>query len=116
MKLSKFVIVIFFCNIGVIHAESKGQALSGAGTGSCGEFLSRESDTTAGPMYVSWAQGFLSGMNLADNASAKRPFVLLPDGNSIMKYIRVYCSYNPLMTPMDATIQLYLGLRSKAES
>lgn len=116
MKISKFIIVIFFCNIGVIHAESKDSALSGAGTGSCGEFLSRESDITAGAMYVSWAQGFLSGMNLSDNASTKRPFVLLPDGNSIMKYIRVYCAYHPLMTPMDATIELYLGLRAKAEA
>ncbi len=107
MKIGGLLIAVALSCAGVAHAQSDGQALAGAGTTSCGRWLALESDSTAHLMLVSWAQGFLSGMNMADYIATKQPFVLLPDSDSIMAYVNKYCRNNPLKKPFQGAMQLY---------
>ncbi len=116
MKVGALVIVLALCCVGVAHAQSSDQALAGAGTSSCGSYLAHESDPTARVMFISWVQGFLSGMNMADYVTAKQPFVLLPDSDSIMAYIDKYCRDNPLKSPSRGAMQLYSELRQNAKN
>jgi hypothetical protein len=112
MKVSVLVIILTLSCAGVAHSQSNGQALAGAGTLSCGKYLALKSDPTAHLMFVSWAQGFLSGMNMADFVTTRRRFVLLPDGDSIMAYMDRYCRDNPLKSSLQGSMQLYKELRS----
>ena len=116
MKICALVVVLVFCCVGVARAQSSDQALAGAGTISCGSYLAHESDPTARDMFVSWFQGFLSGMNMADHVTAKQPFVLLPDSDSIIAYIDKYCRDNPLRSPSQGAMQLYSDLRKNAKN
>lgn len=112
MKLCGLIVILVLSCPAVVHAQSRNQALSGAGTVSCSSYLAHESDPTARVMFISWTQGFLSGMNMADHVTAKEPFVLLPDGDSIMEYLDKYCRDNPLEYPSVGTMHLYKELRS----
>lgn len=87
------------------------QVLSGAGTTSCGKYLARGEDKTFDRLFVSWAQGFLSGMNMATYRLINTPFLALPDGDSIIAYLDKYCRDNPLKSPVEGAIQLFGELR-----
>ncbi len=113
MKLGGFVIILALCcTTGAVNAQSYEHASAGAGTTSCGNYLAKESVTTLHQIFVSWVQGFLSGMNMADYVTAKRPPVQLPDSDSITAYIDKYCRDNPLESPLQGAMQLYKELRS----
>ncbi len=115
MKLCALVIVFLSSYVAQADAQSSGQALAGAGTVSCGKYLSQKSESVIEHMTVSWAQGFLSGMNMTEYVTTKEPFVLLPDSDSIAAYIEKYCRDNPLESPMGGVIQLYHDLRQKTK-
>ncbi len=85
--------------------------VDGAGTTSCGKYLEDITDDEFSTIYVSWTQGFLSGMNLADRM-AKKEFVSIPDERSIKAYLDKFCRDNPLETPFEGSIHLYRELRS----
>ena len=89
-------------------AESR--PIDGIGTSSCGEYSEYILDENASKAFVSWTQGFLSGMNLADR-SANKKFVLLPDELSIRTHLDIFCRDNPLATPFEGSILLYKKLR-----
>ena len=93
--------------------SSRGQfTLSGAGTASCGQYIAASSNEKLTGLYVSWAQGFLSGMNMGYALSAGREFIPLPDNESIKAYLDKYCRDNPLKQPLDGTVALYRELRN----
>ena len=85
--------------------------VDGVGTTSCGTYLEYSTDEEFSNIYVSWTQGFLSGMNLADRI-ANKEFVFLPDELSIKAYLDKFCRDNPLGTPFEGSIHLYRKLRS----
>ena len=89
-------------------AESR--PIDGIGTNSCGEYSEYSLDETVSKTFVSWTQGFLSGMNLADR-SANNEFVLLPDELSIRTHLDIFCRDNPRATPFEGSILLYKKLR-----
>lgn len=89
------------------------QALSGAGTASCGEYLEHTANKQMSNAFLSWAQGFLSGMNMADVIGGKKNFALLPDAPTIKAYLDKYCRDNPLNSPVEGSLSLYKELRSK---
>ena len=62
-------------------------------------------------LFVSWAQGFLSGMNAADYITTKRKLALLPDAGSITAYIDKYCQDNSSKRAVSGLLQIYLNLR-----
>jgi hypothetical protein len=96
--------------------SSTGQALSGAGTTSCGQYIEHSADKDISDLFVTWAQGFLSGMNVANHVITNREFVLLPDGASIKAYLDKYCRENPLEEPITGTMLLFKELREKQKA
>lgn len=90
--------------------SSEEQSASGAGTMSCGEYLKHKADTHVLNIFISWSQGFLSGMNIADRIE-NRQLVLLPDASSIEAYLDKYCKDNPLKNPLVGSLLLYKELR-----
>ncbi|MGX5674013.1 hypothetical protein [Thermomonas fusca] len=87
-------------------------AVRGIGASSCGQFLEDQRNPDMKSMQVSWAQGFLSGLNIAD-AQAGKDFVLLPDDSTITLYLSNYCSKNPLERPIGGALTLYKELRAR---
>lgn len=47
--------------------SSTGPAISGAGATSCGQYIEHSADEHISNLFVTWAQGFLSGMNVSNN-------------------------------------------------
>jgi hypothetical protein len=84
--------------------SSTDQALSGAGTASCGQYIEHSADKHISDLFVSWPQGFLSGLNVAYDAANEPDFVILPDGASIKAYLDKYCRENPLESPFKGTL------------
>ncbi len=82
----------------------------GAGTISCGQFLEGQNDDRIKNNDITWAQGFLSGMNVADYRSGKK-LVNLPDAETINFYLVSYCTKKVLGQPVFGAISLYQELR-----
>src|SRR5262249_42461238 len=89
----------------------------GAGTRSCAVFARTYKDKpkTAGMIYFSWAQGYMSGVNLAAGINNKdyRPANL----NAMtvaaqQRYIRDFCDRNPLKDFREAVDTLLGNIRS----
>lgn len=82
---------------------------------SCGRYLEVRSKTQRTPeivlheaLMLSWAQGYISGMNSYRTIASKREMLVLPDAPSTRAYLDKYCRDNPLKTVSDATLTLYL--------
>ena len=98
-----------------LSAAQEKYEISGAGTVSCGKFLENQKSTILNNMQISWAQGFLSGMNLAGSGSAEE-MVVLPDSESINLYLVNYCNANPLESAAIGTVRLFKELSSGAKN
>lgn len=116
MPVKSLVAVIALAALSVsAHAQSsEGYAFSGAGTTSCGNYIEHGEDNAA--LFITWAQGFLSGANMAADVLANKDFVLIPDGASIKAYLDKYCRENPLESPSQGTIFLFRELQNRAIS
>lgn len=84
----------------------------GAGAISCGKLLNAQGDAYLKDLTLSWAQGFLSGMNVAD-ADAGKEMLVLPDSETISVYLVNYCTKNPLEQPVHGAENFYNELRSR---
>ena len=87
--------------------------MSGAGTTSCGQYIEHSADKDISDLFVTWAQGFLSGMNVANHAITNREFVILPDSATIKAYLDKYCRENPLDSPAKGTMLLFKELQAR---
>lgn len=92
-------------------AEEK-LAMRGAGAISCGKYLDSQKSPQLKLLNISWAQGFLSGMNLADISNGKQ-MIFLPDAETINLYLVNHCTKNPLENPAFGAIYLYKELRER---
>lgn len=88
--------------------------VSGTGSISCGKFVESEGGELTKIHQTAWAQGFLSGMNMAD-AQAGKGTILIPDPDSIQVYLRNFCNDNPLERVFHGLIELYNEVRSRGE-
>lgn len=91
--------------------SSPGQAISGAGATSCAKYVKDSSSRDLADFHVTWAQGFLSGMNMANRVATKQEFVLLPEPASIKAYLDKYCLENPSKSPMTGSMAMYRDLK-----
>lgn len=111
----KSVLTVTVLSLAFVVAQaqtSTGQfALSGAGTSSCGKYIAASSKEDVVLFYISWVQGFLSGMNIGYARGAKLEFIVLPDSDTIKLYLDRYCRDNPLKTPLDGALDLYDKIR-----
>jgi hypothetical protein len=94
----------------------------GSGADSCGQYLEVRSGNQQSPevllkefMMISWAQGYISGMNAYRVvANPKWDRLLLPDAPSIKAYLDKYCRDNPLQTVKDGSFALFTELEAKS--
>lgn len=87
----------------------------GVGTYTCAEFIRDARATRDGDvLYFSWAQGWMTGWNLAEmNASKPTVDLALLSITEQRTYVRGYCRDHPAGMYMDAVHQLYESLRSR---
>jgi hypothetical protein len=87
--------------------------MAGAGSFSCAEFTKayRQYPDDMGGLYFSWAQGFMTGLNVAFLS----PWTPLDFSRWSVKrqqmYIREYCDAHPLKLYMEAVLTLYDAMR-----
>ena len=97
--------------------DTKQFAAMGFGTSTCTQFANQyKSDPQwAETNYFTWAQGFMSGWNMAQVA-AKQPTVNLAAMSAAMQQqdIRSYCDQHPLASFIHATLNLLATLRLQA--
>jgi hypothetical protein len=90
-----------------IQCDSGAQTISGAGTRDCRAFnvaVERES-TTAIDSYVSWAQGFVSGVNAANNQGIN----ISIDHAGLFHWMARYCTTHR-DAPLYAALAELVGL------
>jgi hypothetical protein len=93
------------------HAKRPIYAYQGVGVGAC-EVLNKHSDDKQWVSeYHSWAQGFISGMNMASGLNKEDG----KDLNSLtvtdqVKILAVYCKQHPKEQFMSAIYELYRSL------
>ena len=90
----------------------------GVGIRSCAEFakLYTSDPSTAEDIYFTWAQGFMSGLNLASaaNTGMYRSIEGTPAGMVAQKLrVRSYCDAHPLAQYLSAIMDLYNNLPAK---
>jgi hypothetical protein len=92
-------------------ADSPAQAF-GFGNSSCADFAKAYAKNPAGAetLYFVWAQGFITGINLAAILDHK-PYHTMEPGEAAMKdymaSIRAYCNAHPLASYALAVADLY---------
>jgi hypothetical protein len=81
----------------------------GVGSVSCAEFakMYQGDPDNAELVFFSWAQGFMSGLNMAAMASQKQTRDLAGIAVDQKRALRSYCANNPLKNYMDGVIEFY---------
>jgi hypothetical protein len=107
MRLCSLAVAVVF-NAAPVDAQGYGVGLR-----SCAEFAKDYSlvGERAEDVYFTWAQGFMSGLNL-DAVANRRPYRLI-NGNDMATQkiqIRSYCEAHPLVQYVAAVVDLYSRL------
>jgi hypothetical protein len=84
----------------------------GAGSASCAEFakMYQGDPEHVEDAFFSWAQGFMSGINLAAVTTQRPTRDLAGVAADQRRALRTYCANNPLRTYMDAVTEFYAKL------
>lgn len=114
MKWALLVLVLLAVPASPSHAAEP-YAVMGLGAGSCGKFaeMSRLDPSQAELDYLSWAQGFMSGLNMQKIISNVHSITKNLNGISIESQkwmLRKYCNDHPLGEVETAVMQLYFSL------
>lgn len=100
---------------GTLSFPTGGQAypVQGLGATSCAEFakMYQSDPKNMELMFFTWAQGFLSGINMGLLANKQEARELAGEMRDQNLALRAYCAENPLKTYMDAVLQLWGTLR-----
>jgi hypothetical protein len=83
--------------------------IHGLGSLSCAEFakMYRDDPSTTELYFFSWAQGFMSGMNMGALATKNTTRDLAGITADQQRALRTYCANNPLKNYMDGVIEYY---------
>ena len=112
MQMGRSILIAtLFCSFVVAGpALCKDYVAMGAGTVSCGKFAK---DYASAPdefsnFYFAWAQGYMSGINLAIASETKRYRNLagMPTDQQ-ERFLRAHCNQHPLGDFADGVIELY---------
>jgi len=97
----------------------KANVVSGIGAASCGKFTTayKENAAKTEALYFSWAQGFMSSININRKMQNGTPidFGAMPPAAQL-SWIRSYCLKNPMRTYLRATTELFLALEQAQSS
>jgi len=94
-----------------VMATDDKAVMAGAGSTSCGQYLEfKQEGEMFGNAYFSWAQGFMSAVNL--NFLGEGNKTDLSDTAGQEKWLENYCNENPLEIYSTAVVMLWTALRS----
>src|ERR1017187_2318933 len=100
----KYPLIIFFLILSLSHTDAEEMAMMGIGVRTCAKFASdvKDDPSLSELHYFLWAQGFMSGLNVADikkqrNLSSKSV-------KDQMSFIDIFCDKHPLAPYMLAVI------------
>ena len=117
MSKSTRIFVVVFIILRAMDSASAGAY--GLGKESCAKFgeLYKLNPTQAEDLFFTWAQGFISGLDLETELQAG--MTRLPDGGSlplepIKLQIRAYCDAHPLAPYYSSVTKVYMSLPAKA--
>ena len=112
-KLIPAALALFACT-SVLAASDDDQYpwVMGAGAGSCGKLLGavRTNNELSVQSYITWAQGYLSGVNAMKSKQVKN---LKVDPEALRAYMVKYCQDKPLDNFFDGVNMLMLELYGK---
>ena len=94
-------------------SDERESTMLGAGGTSCGEFIAgKEKYGTVSLVHISWAQGFLTGLNVK-YLEILESVTELPDRAAMELWIENYCQENPLDNFGFAIRKLWRELRAR---
>lgn len=107
-----------FCLLGIafLFAGSAQAAeryfLNGAGASSCGKYIEHRALQSKGfnDLYMSWLQGYLSGVNVTGGRTNRAELRQLPDGPSMLAYLDKHCREAPLTDVWQGAEKMLLEL------
>jgi hypothetical protein len=82
--------------------------VQGPGATSCGEFAKMyQADPSIELIFYTWAQGYMSAINIAAVGNQKQPRELAGQSADQKRALRSYCADNPLKKYMDGVLEFY---------
>ncbi|RWL47216.1 MAG: hypothetical protein EOR60_09645 [Mesorhizobium sp.] len=98
---------LFVAGMGTAEAQSTTYQILGAGTDSCGRWVSSANDGALHVAYMSWVLGYLSAFNMAKSAhSGQDSLFNQTDVQSLDLWVSNYCNAHPLKNLSDAALEL----------
>ena len=92
-----------------VSAQAEGMGGRGIGTYTCGQFAQMyKNNIRADDEFFTWAQGFMTGLNVASGREFTRDFSSPLENQK--GAIRRYCDGHPLGGYADAVIELWKNL------
>lgn len=90
------VAVLVVIVIGEASAQQPQAGMMGAGSGTCAAYVQeyRRDPDTANNVYFSWAQGYMSGQNVARDKNPMRDLNALPVSTQL-DFLKRFCDQKP---------------------
>jgi hypothetical protein len=100
-----------------VAANAKGYAFRGFGSSSCGTYADvTRKDPAVEELYLSWALGFISGLNSLTSVAAKggtyRDLSAM-DGDAMKTFLKRYCAEHPLSDYISGIFELFKNLPAR---
>jgi hypothetical protein len=107
------VAVLVVIVTGEASAQQPEAGMMGAGSSTCADYTQayRRDPGSANDMYFSWAQGFMSGQNVAHDNNPMRNLNALPIKTQL-DYLRRFCDQKPTELFAVAAQHLYKAFPS----
>jgi hypothetical protein len=105
--------------LAVVVASSPARAATpsiigfGSVSGGCGEWLAAEEKSSKDMAYISWILGFISGVNVLNNAERSIDFARDYSGYSVIPWVRNWCRQHPLDPVVNGAEALAATLMSR---
>jgi hypothetical protein len=109
------IVMVLLLTTSVANAQTITGLIRGFGLTTCGQFAQHyQQSTDVETYFFSWAQGYMSAMNVATSTETHRFHNL--SARSVDEEeasIRLYCNSHPLANYLDAVLALYDSLPIK---
>ena len=93
------LLFVIFLILSAAQVKASESMLAGAGMAPCSQFnIDINQDNTYEYIYYGWARGYMSAINVRNNARSGRSINLTPSsfgGREQLKFLKNYCSANP---------------------
>ena len=117
IALASAIVTAASLAVAPIGTQEKSSASIGAGATTCGEFANfYRSDTEIENYYLSWTQGYLSGLNFFVYERSDHFLNLKPAAFNVedqKSFLRRYCADNPLRYYEEAVIELIKQIKAQ---